>query len=177
MRLRRRARSRGTWIRVSSFLFLPLDFFGEDFLGPRSRWEEKGTSRELTFFGLGLGAKTEMAIRASFTDFVLGLLNLDPIKRWSPQQAMLHPFITGEKFTGPFDVSCNERTFSLLFVVAFRCFLTSFLSSLLFSTLAASTSPVSPSAVGLDAAAAATTRFSASAAASRSETTLRRTRR
>ena len=47
----------------------------------------------------------EMAIRASFTDFVLGLLNLDPIKRWSPQQAMLHPFITGEKFTGPFDVS------------------------------------------------------------------------
>lgn len=46
----------------------------------------------------------EMAIRASFTDFVLGLLNLDPIKRWSPQQAMQHPFITGEKGTGSTDV-------------------------------------------------------------------------
>ena len=52
----------------------------------------------------------EMAIRASFTDFVLGLLNLDPIKRWSPQQAMLHPFITGEKFTGPFDVSLSAHS-------------------------------------------------------------------
>jgi dual specificity protein kinase YAK1 len=46
-----------------------------------------------------------MAIRESFTDFVLGCLNLDPIKRWSPQQALLHPFITGEKFTGHFSVS------------------------------------------------------------------------
>jgi len=27
---------------------------------------------------------------------------LNPIERWSPQQARLHPFITGEKFTKPF---------------------------------------------------------------------------
>lgn len=45
-----------------------------------------------------------MAHRRSFIDFVEGLLNLDPIKRWSPQQAAKHPFITGEKFTGPFQV-------------------------------------------------------------------------
>jgi dual specificity protein kinase YAK1 len=46
-----------------------------------------------------------MAMRSSFTDFCLGLLNMDPIKRWSPSQARRHPFITGEKFTGPFNVS------------------------------------------------------------------------
>ncbi|WVW86074.1 hypothetical protein I302_108113 [Kwoniella bestiolae CBS 10118] len=44
----------------------------------------------------------EMAMRRSFVDFAEGLLNMDPIKRWSPQQAAKHPFITGEKFTGPF---------------------------------------------------------------------------
>lgn len=31
-----------------------------------------------------------------------GLLNLNPIERWSPQQAKQHPFITGEPFTCPF---------------------------------------------------------------------------
>jgi len=46
----------------------------------------------------------EMAHRRAFVDFVEGLLNLDPIQRWSPQQAAKHPFITGEKFTGPFQV-------------------------------------------------------------------------
>jgi dual specificity protein kinase YAK1 len=30
---------------------------------------------------------------------------MDPIKRWSPQQARLHPFITGEKWTKPWTVS------------------------------------------------------------------------
>lgn len=43
-----------------------------------------------------------MANRRAFVDFVKGLLNLDPIQRWSPQQAAKHPFITGEKFTGPY---------------------------------------------------------------------------
>ncbi|BEI94681.1 uncharacterized protein CcaverHIS019_0702620 [Cutaneotrichosporon cavernicola] len=45
----------------------------------------------------------EMAQRRAFMNFVEGLLNLDPIKRWSPQQASKHPFITGEKYTGPFE--------------------------------------------------------------------------
>lgn len=45
-----------------------------------------------------------MATRRALIDFVEGLLNLDPIKRWSPQQAAKHPFVTGEKFVGPFQV-------------------------------------------------------------------------
>ena len=44
--------------------------------------------------------------RTAFVDFVKGLINLDPIKRWSPQQAAKHPFLTGDKFTGPYQVSC-----------------------------------------------------------------------
>ncbi|KDN46224.1 hypothetical protein RSAG8_04451, partial [Rhizoctonia solani AG-8 WAC10335] len=40
--------------------------------------------------------------RASFIDFVSGLLNLNPIERWSPQQARGHPFITGERFERPY---------------------------------------------------------------------------
>lgn len=40
--------------------------------------------------------------RRAFIDFVQGLLHLDPIARWSPQQARLHPFITGEPFTKSF---------------------------------------------------------------------------
>ncbi|KAI0775661.1 kinase-like protein [Trametes elegans] len=43
----------------------------------------------------------EMNNRAAFIDFVQGLLNMNPIERWSPQQARQHPFITGEKWSGP----------------------------------------------------------------------------
>ncbi|WFD36521.1 dual-specificity kinase [Malassezia cuniculi] len=43
----------------------------------------------------------EMANRTSFIDFVSGLLNINPLERWTPQQAKLHPFITGEPFTQP----------------------------------------------------------------------------
>jgi len=48
---------------------------------------------------------TEMANRAAFIDFCQGLLTLNPVTRWTPQQARMHPFITGEKFTKPFVVS------------------------------------------------------------------------
>ncbi|KDR75192.1 hypothetical protein GALMADRAFT_226853 [Galerina marginata CBS 339.88] len=44
----------------------------------------------------------ELNNRAAFIDFCQGLLNLHPVTRWTPQQARLHPFITGEKFTKPF---------------------------------------------------------------------------
>ncbi|KIY43321.1 kinase-like protein, partial [Fistulina hepatica ATCC 64428] len=44
----------------------------------------------------------EMSYRSSFIDFCSGLLDLNPVTRWTPQQAKLHPFITGEKFTKPF---------------------------------------------------------------------------
>ncbi|KAJ9068468.1 dual specificity protein kinase yak1 [Entomophthora muscae] len=40
--------------------------------------------------------------RASFSDFILGLLNLNPFERWTPHQARLHPFVTGEPFFGSF---------------------------------------------------------------------------
>lgn len=43
-----------------------------------------------------------MANRAAFIDFAQGLLNLNPLERWTPAQAKLHPFITQQRFTGPF---------------------------------------------------------------------------
>ncbi|KAG0346234.1 dual specificity protein kinase yak1 [Podila humilis] len=44
----------------------------------------------------------ETMSRLSFINFLQGLLNLNPIERWSPHQAKLHPFITGEPFLGNF---------------------------------------------------------------------------
>lgn len=44
----------------------------------------------------------EMANRRCFADFAGGLLNLNPLERWNPYQAMQHPFITGRPFVGPF---------------------------------------------------------------------------
>lgn len=46
--------------------------------------------------------KRELDNRAAFSDFILGLLNLNPLERWSPHQAMMHPFVTGEPFYGSF---------------------------------------------------------------------------
>jgi len=43
-----------------------------------------------------------MANRAAFIDFAQGLLNLNPLERWTPNQAKMHPFITQQKFQGPF---------------------------------------------------------------------------
>lgn len=54
--------------------------------------------------------KTEMNNRIAFIDFVRGLLNINPLERWSPQQAKLHPFITQAKFTGPFVPPSNLKT-------------------------------------------------------------------
>lgn len=50
----------------------------------------------------GHEVEKELNNRASFVDFCQGLLNLNPVTRWTPQQARLHPFITGEKWTKPF---------------------------------------------------------------------------
>lgn len=50
--------------------------------------------------GRAADTEKEMTNRAAFTDFLGGLLQLDPMARWTPQQAKLHPFITGEPFTG-----------------------------------------------------------------------------
>lgn len=48
--------------------------------------------------------------RIAFIDFVQGLLNINPLERWSPQQAKLHPFITQQKFTGPFVPPMNLKS-------------------------------------------------------------------
>lgn len=53
----------------------------------------------------------EMANRAAFIDFCQGLLTLNPVTRWTPQQARMHPFITGEKFTKPFIVRRSFRVY------------------------------------------------------------------
>ncbi|RDL35235.1 Kinase containing protein [Venustampulla echinocandica] len=56
----------------------------------------------------------EMNNRVAFIDFVRGLLNINPLERWSPQQAKLHPFITQQKYTGPFvPPSMNLKTSSV----------------------------------------------------------------
>lgn len=49
----------------------------------------------------------------AFIDFVRGLLTINPLERWSPQQAKLHPFITQQKFTGPFVPPMNLKYASL----------------------------------------------------------------
>jgi len=48
--------------------------------------------------------------RIAFIDFVRGLLNINPVERWSPQQAKLHPFITQQKYTGPFIPPMNLKS-------------------------------------------------------------------
>jgi dual specificity protein kinase YAK1 len=54
-----------------------------------------------------------MSNRHAFIDFVRGLLNINPLERWSPQQAKLHPFITQQKFTGPFVPPMNLKSSSI----------------------------------------------------------------
>ncbi|XP_049394201.1 dual specificity protein kinase YAK1 homolog isoform X1 [Solanum stenotomum] len=44
----------------------------------------------------------ENQIRLALIDFLKGLVEFDPAKRWSPVQASKHPFVTGEPFTCPY---------------------------------------------------------------------------
>ncbi|XP_047947072.1 dual specificity protein kinase YAK1 homolog [Salvia hispanica] len=46
--------------------------------------------------------RKESQIRLALIDFLKGLVEFDPDKRWSPLQASKHPFITGEPFTCPY---------------------------------------------------------------------------
>jgi dual specificity protein kinase YAK1 len=52
--------------------------------------------------------------RVAFIDFVRGLLCINPMERWSPQQAKMHPFITQQKYTGPFVPPMNLKNNSPL---------------------------------------------------------------
>lgn len=60
-----------------------------------------------------LTVRVEMNNRVAFIDFVRGLLNINPLERWSPQQAKLHPFITQQKYTAPFVPPMNLKSTSL----------------------------------------------------------------
>ncbi|KAH3665755.1 hypothetical protein OGAPHI_003943 [Ogataea philodendri] len=42
----------------------------------------------------------EMAQRRCLSHFLHGVLNLNPLERWTPHEAILHPFITEQPFTG-----------------------------------------------------------------------------
>ncbi|CDP04909.1 unnamed protein product [Coffea canephora] len=44
----------------------------------------------------------ESKIRLALIDFLRGLVEFDPAKRWSPSQASKHPFVTGEPFMCPY---------------------------------------------------------------------------
>lgn len=44
----------------------------------------------------------ESRVRLALIDFLRGLVEFDPAKRWSPFQASKHPFVTGEPFTCPY---------------------------------------------------------------------------
>lgn len=41
----------------------------------------------------------EMQNRECLIHFLSGILNLNPLERWTPQQASLHPFVTNQPFT------------------------------------------------------------------------------
>ncbi|KAL6552905.1 hypothetical protein OROGR_006747 [Orobanche gracilis] len=44
----------------------------------------------------------ESQIRLALIDFLRGLVEFDPAKRWSPLQASKHPFVTGEPYMCPY---------------------------------------------------------------------------
>ncbi|KAF7724944.1 dual specificity protein kinase yak1 [Apophysomyces ossiformis] len=44
----------------------------------------------------------DMQTRHALIDFLKGLLELNPLKRWTPQEARYHPFVTGQPFTEPY---------------------------------------------------------------------------
>jgi len=48
--------------------------------------------------------------RKVFIHFIMGLLQPDPWKRWTPQQALTHPFLTGKKLEPGFDVPWDPKT-------------------------------------------------------------------
>jgi hypothetical protein len=57
----------------------------------------------------GKDIELEMQNRKSFLDFLGGLLRINPLERWTPQQALHHPFITQKPFTEPFNPMKNTN--------------------------------------------------------------------
>jgi dual specificity protein kinase YAK1 len=74
---------------------------------------DRGTSEPTQLGGTRTNCVVEMNNRVAFIDFVRGLLTINPLERWSPQQAKLHPFITQQKYTGQFVPPMNLKSSSL----------------------------------------------------------------
>ncbi|KAI8149476.1 kinase-like domain-containing protein [Fennellomyces sp. T-0311] len=45
----------------------------------------------------------DLQMRHALINFLEGLLQLNPVKRWSPMQARYHPFVTGEPYLEPYN--------------------------------------------------------------------------
>lgn len=56
-----------------------------------------------------ISTEEEYYMLLCFSDFVQGLLQFDPKKRFSASEALNHPFITGEKFVYHSPKSCNNN--------------------------------------------------------------------
>lgn len=75
---------------------------------PGKRYFKQATLREIVMnypSRKGLSAEElehEKIHRECFLDFLLGVLRVDPEARWTPRQAASHPFITGQKYAGPY---------------------------------------------------------------------------
>lgn len=50
----------------------------------------------------------ELRDRSCLIHFLTGVLNINPLERWSPNEAILHPFITGEIWTGEWSPPMNQ---------------------------------------------------------------------
>lgn len=125
---------------------------------------EKGTFRMPVRSPWYQQCPLELNNRASFIDFCQGLLNLNPIERWSPQQARQHPFITGEKYTKPWSVSLSLIAyFRLAMLIKSR------------SAIVASECPPAPAASNISAYGSETTlRWISSVTAERNKSLSRR---
>ena len=75
-------------------------------LEPNKKYFKFKTLRELIMripLQIGGGAKEDITMisemKLSLLHFIEGMLEYDPMKRWTPAQALQHPFITGRPFT------------------------------------------------------------------------------
>ncbi len=55
-------------------------------------------------------SESEMKQRYILLDFLSGLLQINPLQRWTPHQAMKHPFITGQEFKGSYKPSSTYHS-------------------------------------------------------------------
>lgn len=55
------------------------------------QWDHLGDSTD---------TQTEMINRDCLCHFLMGVLNLSPLERWTPHEALMHPFITGQPWMG-----------------------------------------------------------------------------